>query len=505
MNGRFWLGLLAFIAMYAHDVEPSLARAGGGQRDRDVQVAKVGTKRALASARRDEKTLHSELKKRFGHTSNVIGLVGVHPFAGGYVQHWRLRCGLNVLVSHDSASLSVAYHTWIGAGSRDEAAGTAGAAHTLQHLMFKGTQKQLPGHFELELERHGASPNAAVGRDFTVLHQVVAPGALPKVAELEADRLTGLRIEPIGFASELEVIANERRARIDNNPDAVLRELLYRLAYQKHPYSRPLLAPTKQLMSLSVDKVQQFYSSHYRPSATTVVLVGAVAPVDALITMTSAYEAMATTVAVAAHRRAAPAQPRVSAGRSATVKIESSSDRLLVSWLTVTGNDPAHPLLTLAAGALAGSSSSRLQRALVDAGLANSVSIELPSHAQRALLTVRIEVAAGVPGGRASEALNRALRELVTTKPLTDIELTVARNRLRRERYTELSTLDGRAAVLGHAMACFADPSLPSLWWDRVQAATTKQVQAAVAKIISSKSSIQLHGRAGGAVRGGAK
>lgn len=451
-----------------------------------------------AAAKRDEEAILHELVDKRGHSSDVAKLVALHPFAGAHVQHWRLRNGMNVLLAPDSASLVVAYHTWLSAGSRDEVAGRGGVAHLLEHLMFKGTHLHPPGSFDRLLERFGASPNAATWFDFTMFHQAVPPEAVAEVAGLEADRLTGLRIEPVGLRAEIEVVANERREHVDNDPDGALEEVFYRLAFPHHPYGRPVLGSGREIQQLTRLDVERFYDRHYHPSNATVVLVGAVEPVESIVAVVDAYESVTVTVQPARQNRPELISPHIDTPLAATVVIDSHADRFLAGWLAVDGDDPAHPLLTLAAHVLIGGASTRLHRALVEKGLAADVSVELPSLATRALFELRVEAAPGVDASAVRDAAMRTLRKLRTSKPVTERELSAAKNRLRRERYSELATIDGRAEALGHAMACFGDPTLPQKWWDGVQNATAQSVQAALVALLSSSETVELSGRASG-------
>ena len=493
------LGLSAVIcAALSSQGQDVMAQTQAKRNSRGVVVRKGKGKRLTGkdAAEQDAAQLKALLTGKMGHRPDVVALIGVHPFAGGHVQHWRLRNGLNVLLAPDSASLVVAYHTWLSAGSRDEPANRGGIAHLLEHLMFKGTVTHPAGAFDRLLERHGASPNAATWLDFTMFHQAVPPETLPQVAALEADRLTGLHIDPVGLQAELEVVANERREQVDNHPDGALDEALYGLAYRDHPYGRPVLGSARDIGQLTRADVERFYDRFYHPSNATLVLVGAVEPVDAMKAVVDAYESVTVTVAPSEVQRPPLPAAVIDGPREATVVVDAHADRLLLGWLAVPGDDDRHPLVTIAAEVLAGAPSSRLQQALVRKGLAASVELDLPSLKARGLLELRVEAMPGVSAGTLRDVVMKQLKKLLTKRPITADEVAAARNRLRQHRYSELSTIDGRGEALGHAMAVFGDPGLPTRWWQSVQAARAEEVQAALAKILVPRNRVQLVGKA---------
>ncbi len=475
---------------------PPASVTGAAARGKQLASKKKRKLTPLQAARRAQRKLNQRYRGESGTGPDVVKLLGVHRFAVGHIEHWRLRNGLTVVLAPDSAALVIAYHTWIAAGSRDEGKGEGGVAHLLEHLMFKGTREHPPGTFDRLLERHGSAPNAATWLDYTMYQQTVPPQALAEVARLEADRLSALAIHPVGLKAELEVVLNERRETVDNDPDALLDEAFATMVYGQHPYGRPTLGTARSIRGLTQRTVQRFYERHYRPANATLVLAGAVESIPALATVIDAYGAATVTDAPAPAAKREPTPPVAVRGpRAATVVVDTASDRLRIGWLTTGGDHADHAALTVAAEIIGGSPSARLHRALVDTGIAADVMVEMPALAGPAVFEIQVQVMPGKSAGQARDAVLDVMRSLQTGQPITRSELGAARNRMRRRWFNELAAVDGRADALGHAVVTFGDPSHPHLWWKRAIAVREPDVQAAVKRWLVAAHRVELVGR----------
>ncbi|MEP5664537.1 pitrilysin family protein, partial [Parvibaculum sp.] len=135
---------------------------------------------------------------------------------------FELSNGMNVLVIPDHRAPVVTHMVWYEVGAADEDAGKTGLAHFFEHLMFKGTQKIEPGQFSRIVARNGGQDNAFTHYDFTAYFQVIAKDRLPLVMEMEADRMTHLQLTDAEVLPERDVVLEELRMRIENEPSAEL-------------------------------------------------------------------------------------------------------------------------------------------------------------------------------------------------------------------------------------------------------------------------------------------
>ena len=155
------------------------------------------------------------------------------------VVEFTLGNGLQVLVIPDHRAPVVTQMIWYKVGAADEPPGSSGIAHFLEHLMFKGTDAIPPGQFSKIVAKNGGEDNAFTNHDVTAYFQRVAKDRLPTVMAMEADRMANLRLTEEDVATERDVILEERRSRVDNDPSSILQEQMMAALYAKHPYGIP--------------------------------------------------------------------------------------------------------------------------------------------------------------------------------------------------------------------------------------------------------------------------
>lgn len=190
------------------------------------------------------------------------------------VEKFILKNGLTVLLLEDHSIPLIAYHTWYKVGSNDEKLGVTGAAHMLEHMMFKGAKKYSGKDFDRIFHENGIVNNAFTSNDYTGFHQTLPSGALEKVMEMEVDRMSSLLIRPEDLLSEKEVVAEERRWRVDNNPRGMIHEKLMGLMFKSSNYRWPVIGDMKDINGYTSEKLRYFYETFYLPNNAVLVLVG---------------------------------------------------------------------------------------------------------------------------------------------------------------------------------------------------------------------------------------
>ena len=198
-----------------------------------------------------------------------------HPAqAKNRASHFTLKNGMEVVVIPDHRAPEVTHMVWYRVGSADEMPGRSGIAHFLEHLMFKGTDKIARGAFSKIISRNGGQDNAFTSQDTTSYHQRVAKNRLPLVMEMEADRMTNLKLLNEDVLTEREVIIEERRSRVDNSPQSILNEEMLSALYQSHPYGIPVIGWHHEMAKLSRDYAFEFYNNFYAPNNAILVVAG---------------------------------------------------------------------------------------------------------------------------------------------------------------------------------------------------------------------------------------
>src|SRR5262245_19559430 len=182
--------------------------------------------------------------------------------------------GLTIVMSEDHSTPIVHAQLWYHVGSKNEKPGRTGFAHLFEHLMFKGSKNVEPeGHTSM-IASVGGQSNAYTQDDVTVFWETVPAQYLPLVLWLEADRMATLRIDRNTFANERDVVKEERRMRVDNQPYGRLSEIIFDQAFTVQPYKHATIGSMVDLEAASVEDVRDFYNTYYVPENATLALVG---------------------------------------------------------------------------------------------------------------------------------------------------------------------------------------------------------------------------------------
>jgi len=184
--------------------------------------------------------------------------------------------GLKVLILEEPKAPVGTVQIWYKVGSRNEPAGKTGLAHMLEHMMFKGTPKVSGKEFDATISRNGGTSNAHTAMDATAYYEDFAADRVTLGMELEADRMANLRIDEKEFLSERNVVGEERRLRIDDQPGSVLGEVMRATAFMASPYGRPGIGWPSDIQSWTREDLATFYRLYYAPNNATLVVAGAV-------------------------------------------------------------------------------------------------------------------------------------------------------------------------------------------------------------------------------------
>ncbi len=214
------------------------------------------------------------------------GLLGALVLAGSaWAQAFNpatftLDNGMEVVVIENHRAPIVTHMVWYKAGAADEVSGKSGAAHFLEHLMFKGTETRASGAFSELIARNGGRENAFTSYDYTGYFQTIAVDRLELMMELEADRMTNLVLTDEELESEKLVVLEERRQRVESSPGGLLSEQVNAAAFTNHPYRIPLIGWAHEIEALTRDDVFAFYRTWYAPNNAVLVVAGDVDPAE---------------------------------------------------------------------------------------------------------------------------------------------------------------------------------------------------------------------------------
>lgn len=209
----------------------------------------------------------------------------VAPVVQAEVYHpstYTLANGLQIIVVPNHRAPVVNQMLWYKVGSLDEVAGKSGLAHYLEHLMFKGTHAVPPGGYSKMIAAVGGHDNAFTSFNYTAYFATVPVDFLPRLMELEADRMQNLQFDTDQTKPELAVVLAERRQRTDDNPDGRFNEKMGKAVYGDHPLGRSVIGWREEVEDLDDEDAADFYHTWYAPNNAILIISGDVTPEQVL-------------------------------------------------------------------------------------------------------------------------------------------------------------------------------------------------------------------------------
>ena len=382
--------------------------------------------------------------------------------------------GLKIVTLEDHSCPVVAIQVWYHVGSKDEDPERTGFAHMFEHMMFRGTDRLGPeDHFEF-VRGAGGDCNAYTSFDQTVYVQKVPKNQLPMVLWLEAERMSALRVDEEGFATERKVVEEERRMGQNQPYGSVLEKLLPEI-YQEHPYRWSVIGSREQLREATSEELLRFWETYYVPNNATLIVVG---DVDHAWVEAEAKKAFGWIPRCADPPRVAAREPL----KGEPLEIEIIEEKgpvpiVAAAYRTVPQDHEDALPLEMLMSILGGGESSRLYRSVVDehekAAMAMGAGFGLEHDGL---------VAAGavmMPFGDMEGTLELIDAEIekIRTGPITESELSKAKANYRRQLVDESMTIESKAQLVGSAEVFLGGAETLNLRAERIEAMTVEDLK----------------------------
>jgi zinc protease len=410
------------------------------------------------------------------------------------VHTYTLANGMTLWVKPDRRAPTAVHMVWLRVGSMDEVDGTSGVAHVLEHMLFKGTPNLAAGEFSRRVAALGGRENAFTSKDYTGYFQQIPAHQLEAVMRLESDRFANNQWPDAEFAKELEVVKEERRLRTEDNPRALLHEMLAATALSASPYRRPIVGWMSDLEAMTAQDARDFYRRWYVPGNAVVVVAGDVDPVQVKALADQYYGAIPARSVADRKPQQEPAQQGLrrfefkAPAEQSYVALAFKVPRL-ASLQPSAEHDDALALTVLAA-VLDGYSGARLERALTqgEQRLADSVG----AHNGLMGRGPQFFYLEGVPAkGQTTEALEAALRaqvQKVAKEGVAESELQRVKTQWVASEIYKLDSVFNQARELGVAWTLGLPPDHGEQLMARLRQVTAAQVQAVAQKYFGDDS-----------------
>ena len=413
--------------------------------------------------------------------------------AGLDIGGFTLANGLEVVVVPDHRVPVVTHMIWYRVGSADEPPGKSGIAHFLEHLMFKGTEKNPAGKFSQTLAVLGGQENAFTSTDYTAFFQRIAREHLPTVMAFEADRMTGLVLSDENVLPERDVVLEEYNMRVANSPDARLGEQIAAALYLNHPYGKPVIGWRNEIEKLNREDALAFYRRFYTPNNAVVVVAGDVTTEQVKELAEATYGKVQPRLAITKRER--PQEPEQNSIRQVTFAdprvAQPSVQRsyLVPSYATAKAGEAE--ALDLLAHILGNGSTGRLYKALVEEReLATGAGAW---YSGSALDQTKFGVYATPKPNVMLLAAESAIDEVIATiaeKGVTADELERAKTQLIADLIYARDNQATLARLYGAALTTGSTVDAVQAWPDKIRSASADDIRAAAAAWLDKRRSV---------------
>ena len=376
-------------------------------------------------------------------------------------EKFTLKNGLDVILVENHRLPLTAVNVWYHVGPANEEPGLTGFAHLFEHMMFAASKHVPRGSADKLLEGAGATDsNGSTDFDRTNYFDTVPSNQLELALWIHADRMGYLLdvLDQTALTNQIDVVRNERRQSIENQPYGIVEEALYHQLFPKtHPYYASIMGSHADIQSAKLDDIKRFFTRYYRPNNASLVIVGDIDKARTKALVAKYFGSFKRGDAIPASHAVTPP---ITSERRLTVTDQVELPRVYMGWLTTPAYQVGDAELSVAAQILGGGKTSRLYKSLVyDKQIAQDVNASQGSNALTSMFVISVTARPGHTAQEIEAAINVELQKLRTEGP-TEKEVERARNTIETAMLTRLEKVggDGLANQLNQYNQYVGDP-----------------------------------------------
>ncbi|HEX9829487.1 MAG TPA: pitrilysin family protein [Bacteroidota bacterium] len=361
---------------------------------------------------------------------------------------FTLPNGLTVILHEDHTIPTVSVNVWYHVGSGSEKPGRTGFAHLFEHIMFEGSGNVPEGKFDQWLEAAGGDNNGSTSVDRTNYYENIPSNAVELALFLESDRMAYLlnAMSPEKVDGQRDVVKNERRQRVDNQPYGMTFIIVNENLYPPdHPYHWPTIGYMEDLSAASYEDVVNFFKQYYGPNNASLSIAGDIDPVKTKALVEKWFGEVPAGPVVPPMN---PAAVSMTEEKRLTYEDRVQLPRVYMTWHSPAFYSPGDAELDVLSNVLTGGKNSRLYKRLVyDLQIAQDVFSFQASSALGSTFWVGATARAGHTLAEIEKVIQEEL-DKVQTEPPTLREVQRAVNQFEAGFLDRLEGVGGKADQL---------------------------------------------------------
>ncbi|HEX8267690.1 MAG TPA: pitrilysin family protein [Pyrinomonadaceae bacterium] len=389
---------------------------------------------------------------------------------------FKLKNGLRVIMHEDRSTPIVAVNVWYHVGSKNEIPGRTGFAHLFEHMMFQGSKNYNADYFT-PLQEAGANLNGSTNSDRTNYYEIVPSNFLELALFMEADRMGGLleAMTQDKLDNQRDVVKNERRQRVDNQPYGTVGEKIGEIMYPKgHPYNWSVIGSLTDLSAASLEDVKAFFRQYYVPNNASLVIAGDFDPKQARALVEKHFGPIAKGGNIT---RPNPAMPKLEKETRVSFEDVVPLQRMYMVWHSVPQGHKDDAALDLLGNLLSGGRGSRLQSNLIyEKQLTQDINAGNGSREAAGQFQITSTARPGKTLEEIEKEINAEIERIKNEPPMAD-EVSRALNRIEAQSIFGLQTIQLKADALNRNATFFGKPDMFQQQLDEYRRVTPADIQ----------------------------
>jgi len=406
-------------------------------------------------------------------------------------QEFTLDNGLHVILHQDKSTPIVAVSVMYHVGSKNENPDKTGFAHFFEHLLFEGSENIGRGEYDKYIEKAGGTLNANTSMDRTYYFEILPSNQLELGLWLESERMLHAKVENVGIETQRQVVKEERRQRIDNQPYGSFLEQTMMRAYKVHPYRWPVIGSMAHLDAAEEKDYKNFYADFYVPNNAIVSIAGDIDYENAKALVTKYFTSIPKGKKPV--YRPTVVEPALGGEVRDTFYDNIQLPGVIMAYRIPAAGTPDYYAVSMLGTLLSQGESSRLQKALVDEQQKAVAVGNFPLDLEDPGVSIAYGICSMGTDVLDAEKSITAEIDRIKTETISDDEFQKLRNQVENDFVSSNSRVAGIAESLANYKMYFGDANLINTELQRYLAVTKEDIKKVANKYYGKDNRVVLH------------
>jgi zinc protease len=405
-------------------------------------------------------------------------------------EKYTLSNGLKVILHRDTTVPLVVVSALYHVGSKNEDTARTGFAHFFEHLLFEGSDNISRGQFAKYITNAGGNNNANTNFDRTFYYELLPSNQLGLGVWLESERQMHAKIEDIGVETQRQVVKEEKRQRVDNQPYGTFLENVFKLAFTQSPYRWVPIGSMEHLNQAKLDEFIKFYKTYYIPNNCVLSIAGDIDIADTKKMIEQYFAAIPRGADIV---RPSMAEPPLGHEVRDTVEDNIQLPGVIEAYRAPAQGTDEYYAFKVLSTILSGGPSSRLNKIIVDKKQQAVFAQSFPFFLEDAGLFMNLAIAAaGVKPETLESSIDSIVASLRTT-PVGEREFQKVKNQIEADFIKANSSVAGIAESLANYEVYFGDANLINTEIERFRKVTPQDVLNVAKKYLVKENRVVLY------------